>query len=115
MPKEQMDIIRHQMGFDRPLIVQLADEMLRLLRGDLGRSFRSNVPVARHLQGAIPSTLSLALAAMIIAVTAGGVAGAVAAVQRGRWLDSAVTSFAVIGVSMPTFWIGILLIFLLSV
>ncbi len=57
MPKEQMDIIRHQMGFDRPLVVQLADEMARLLRGDLGRSFRSNVPVVRELQGAIPSTL----------------------------------------------------------
>lgn len=115
MPKEQMDIIRHQMGFDRPLIVQLGDEMGRLLRGDLGRSFRSNVPVVRHLEGAIPSTLSLAVAAMIIAISLGGIAGTVAAVQRGRWLDSVVTAFAVFGVSMPTFWIGILLIFLLSV
>src|SRR5690348_12964374 len=54
MPKAQMEIIRHNMGFDRPLIVQLADQMARLLRGDLGRSFRSNVPVTRDLRGAIP-------------------------------------------------------------
>jgi ABC-type dipeptide/oligopeptide/nickel transport system permease component len=115
MPKAQMEIIRHSMGLDRPLIVQLASQMARLLRGDLGRSFRSNVPVIQDLRGAIPSTLSLAVAAMVIAVAAGVVAGAVAAVHRGRWLDSVVTALAVIGVSMPTFWIGILLIFLLSV
>jgi peptide/nickel transport system permease protein len=81
-----------------------------MLHGDLGRSLRSNRPVADDLARVLPLTMALAVTAMAFGIAIGVPAGVVAAVQRGRWLDSPVSAFAVLGFSMPTFWTGILFI-----
>jgi ABC-type dipeptide/oligopeptide/nickel transport system permease component len=111
----QMQLIRHSLGLDRPLLVQLGSDAGRFLRGDLGRSLRSGRPVGEYLRHALPSTLTLAAAAMAFGVLVGAPAGVLAAVHRGRWLDSLTTGFAVIGVSLPSFWTGILFIVLFAV
>jgi len=111
----QMQAIRHSLGLDRPLLVQLARDAARFVRGDLGRSLRSGRPVSDYLRRALPSTLVLAAAAMAFGVLLGAPAGVLAAVYRGSWLDSVTTGFAVVGISLPSFWTGILFIVLFSV
>jgi ABC-type dipeptide/oligopeptide/nickel transport system permease component len=112
---EQLEAIRRNLGLDRPLAVQLASQAAHMLRGDLGRSLRSNRPVAQDIARVVPLTLALAVAAMAVGILMGVPSGVVAAVQRGRWLDSQLSAFAVLGFSMPTFWTGLLLISLFSV
>ena len=107
---EQLEAIRHNLGLDRPLPVQMVTRTARMLRGDLGRSLRSNRPVADDLLRVLPLTLALAVAAMVFGIVIGVPAGVVAAVRRGQWIDSQVSAFAVLGFSMPTFWTGILFI-----
>lgn len=115
LPREQLEIMRRSMGLDRPVIVQLLDQAGKFLHGDLGRSLRSRRLVADDLRRVVPSTVALAISAMLLGTFIGLPVGVLAAMHRGRWLDSSLTGFAVVGVSMPTFWIGILLISLFSV
>jgi ABC-type dipeptide/oligopeptide/nickel transport system permease component len=112
---EQLQHIRRSLGLDRPLLVQISTRASRMLRGDLGRSLRSNRPVADDLARVLPLTLALALAAMTFGIVIGVPAGIVAAIKRGQWLDSQVSAFAVLGFSMPTFWTGLVLISLFAV
>jgi peptide/nickel transport system permease protein len=111
----QLRLIRHSLGLDRPLPVQLADDATRFLRGNLGRSLRSGRTVADYLRRALPSTLSLAVAAMLFGVVVGVPAGILAAVHRGTYIDGLATTFAVIGISLPSFWTGILFIVVFAV
>lgn len=106
----QLDAIRHNLGLDRPLPVQIASRITRMLRGDLGRSLRSNRPVAVDLARVLPLTLALAVSAMAFGLFVGVPAGVIAATNRGRWLDTQMSAIAALGFSMPTFWTGILLI-----
>ncbi|MGQ0571935.1 MAG: ABC transporter permease [Armatimonadota bacterium] len=112
---EQLDAIRRNLGLDRPLIVQLTSRAARMLRGDLGRSLRSNRPVAQDIGRVVPLTMTLAVTAMAFGIAMGVPAGVIAATQRGRWLDAQLSAFAVLGFSMPTFWTGLLLISIFSV
>jgi peptide/nickel transport system permease protein len=112
---EQLQIIRRSLGLDRPLIVQITTRAARMLRGDLGRSLRSNRPVAQDIARVVPLTMVLATTAMVFGIVMGVPTGVVAATQRGRWLDSQLSAFAVLGFSMPTFWTGLLLISIFSV
>ena len=112
---EQLRIIRHSLRLDRPLYVQLADDAWRFAAGDLGRSLRSGRPISDSLRAALPSTLSLAVAAMVFGLLVGVPAGVLASVRRGGWLDTSVTAFAVVGISLPSFWTGILLIVVFAV
>ena len=111
----QLRMIRHSLGLDRPLYRQLADDARRFAVGNLGRSLRSGRPIADSLRAALPSTLSLALAAMAFGLIVGVPAGVLASIRRGGWVDSAVTAFAVVGISLPSFWTGILLIVVFAV
>lgn len=111
----QLQQIRKSLGLDRPLLVQLAVDGARFIRGDLGRSLRSGRPITDYLRRALPSTLSLAVAAMAFGILVGAPAGIVAALHRGRALDAAATAFAVVGISLPSFWTGILFIVLFAV
>lgn len=111
----QLQQIRKSLGLDRPLLVQLAVDGARFMRGDLGRSLRSGRPITDYLGRALPSTLSLAVAAMAFGILVGVPAGIVAALHRGRGLDAAATAFAVVGISLPSFWTGILFIVLFAV
>ncbi len=111
----QVQLIRKSLGLDRPLLVQLAGDAGRFAQGDLGRSLRTGRPIVDYLRRALPSTLSLAIAAMVFGVALGVPAGIVAALHRGRWLDALGTAFAVVGISLPSFWTGILFIVLFAV
>jgi len=107
--------IRADYGLDAPLWVQYGQYLGRLLRGDLGRSFRQQVPVADLIAERLPATLRLALAAMGLAAVLGVAAGVAAAVGHGRLLDAAIMTVALLGISTPVFWLGMMLVLLFAV
>jgi len=106
--------LRADLGLDKPLIVQYGQYLLNLARGDLGSSLFAHRPVTRVIAEQLPSTIGLALAAMLIATILGGGLGILAAVKAGTWIDSTATALSVTGVSVPIFWSGLLLIWLFS-
>jgi peptide/nickel transport system permease protein len=106
--------IRHQLGLDRPLGVQYWDYASHALRGDLGVGLRSRRPVIDSILEALPSTLELTFAALLLAALLGIALGILAAVARGTWIDTAAMSFAMLGLSMPVFYSSLLLILLFS-
>ncbi|MDR7544193.1 MAG: ABC transporter permease [Armatimonadota bacterium] len=105
---------RHQLGLDDPVPVQYWRFLRNALRGDLGRSILENQPVARMIWQVLPSTVELTLAGMGVAVLLGGALGVTAAVRHHTWVDNGSMLLALWGVSMPSFWMGLLLIFLFS-
>ncbi len=107
--------VRHELGWDRPVAVQYAEYLGRLVRGDLGRSIQNGRPVVEDLRDRYPLTLLLAAASLLVAATLGLGLGVAAALQRERLLDAVATALAVVGISMPPFWLGLLLMSLLSV
>jgi peptide/nickel transport system permease protein len=110
------DELRAKWGLDRPVYVQYAKWLGRLVQGDLGNSiYGSNQPVSQLILQAIPRTLSLALLAFLIALTLALTAGIVSAVKKRSMLDNTVTVVAFLGLSMPDFWLGILLIIVFAV
>ena len=84
------------------------------VHGDLGPSFRSNLPVTKQIREQLPSTFQLTLASMILATVVGIVLGIASAVWQYTWVDSLAMSFAMIGICAPTFWLGLILIFVFS-
>jgi ABC-type dipeptide/oligopeptide/nickel transport system permease component len=102
------------LGLDDPLLVQYARYLFNLLQGNLGTSLFTNRPVITTIVEQLPSTLELAVAAMIIAVGLGTGLGILAAVKKGTWLDTLATTVAVTGVSVPIFWSALMLIWLLG-
>ena len=107
--------VRAQLGSDKPLAVQYRQYLAGLLRGDLGTSHVSREPVAQRLAAQLPSTLALTLSACVVAVVVGVGLGVVSARHAGRWPDKLIQALALWLHSMPVFWLGILLILLLSV
>jgi peptide/nickel transport system permease protein len=107
--------IRADLGLDRPLVEQLLRWLLALLRGDFGQSLLLNQSVLSAVIERLPVTLSLTGLALVITLPCGIVLGSLAAYCRGTWIDSAVMGFAILGVSLPSFWIGILSIILFGV
>jgi peptide/nickel transport system permease protein len=112
---DQVQRIREQFGLDAPFVVRLGRWYGGLLRGDLGQSILLGRPVARAIAERLPATLSLAGLAFAVTSVAGLVLGTVAAVRHNTWIDQAVMAVAVVGVSVPNFWLGLLLIILFSV
>jgi len=113
--KETVELIRKQLGLDRPLHIQYIVFVAKLLRGDLGRSIRTNTPVVEEIKARYANTLTLTLLAMAIAFLLGVGAGVISAVRWNTWVDSLVMIIAIIGVSMPIFWSGLLLMLVFSV
>ena len=113
----QADIvaIHHQFGLDRPLWVQYALFMSSLFHGDLGQSFYYRTPVMQLYLSRLPNSLMLALVAMTFSLVIGIPSGILAAVNVGRFWDSVGKLFALLGLSMPAFWIGLLMILFFSV
>jgi peptide/nickel transport system permease protein len=111
---QELARVRQAMGLDRPWAVQYGIWLRNLLRGDLGVSYISRKPVAELIATRFPVTLELTLLAMLLAAAIGIPAGIVSAARRYTGLDYSITSFALFGVSMPSFWFGILLILLFS-
>ena len=112
---EDIAILRAQFGFDRPLVVQYADYLLDLARGDFGTSYIQNIPVLDIVASRLPYTLQLSAAALAIALLVGLPTGMLAALWRGRWPEKPALGLVLAAQSMPTFWSGILLILLFAV
>jgi len=115
VPKEQVEAVRRQLGLDRPLSQQFVVYISHVARGDLGRSLKTNRPVAADIARALPFTVQLAVAAMALAAAGGIVLGIISAVSRHSWVDGGVTSLALLGISLPSFLTGLLLIWLFSI
>jgi peptide/nickel transport system permease protein len=111
---DQIEQIRQSMGLDDPLYLQYAHFVGDALQGDLGRSLISKRTVSSQIIDQFPSTLILTLAGLAVALTIGVVLGVVAAIKKGSWIDAVSMGFALIGVSMPGFWLGLLLLFVFS-
>ena len=107
---ETIAAIRLEHGLDRPLMVQFGDYILRVAQGDLGRSIISNRKVSEEIAQTIGPTLELMLGAMLLAVPLGIAMGTLAAVRRGTAVDRLIMAASVVGVSMPIFFIGLMLI-----
>ncbi|NNE44316.1 MAG: ABC transporter permease, partial [Gemmatimonadetes bacterium] len=109
-----LDRIRHELGLDRPLVVQYASYLGRLAHGDLGESFATGRPVAQELAERFPRTLLLAVASMGVAVFVGLALGTLAAWKKGGWADRLCMFFALSGISVPVFVSAILLLWLFA-
>ena len=107
--RQALEDLRRELGLDRPLPVQYLDYVAGLLRGDLGDSVRSRRPVLAEIRDRLPATIELALAALTIAVALGVTLGVLAAVRKRTWVDGAAIAVALVGVSIPVFWSGFLL------
>jgi ABC-type dipeptide/oligopeptide/nickel transport system permease component len=112
---EEIAALRQRMGFDDPLYVQYGRFFARAVRGDFGQSFRNQQPAMELLMERMPATLELAAAAIALALAVALPVGIVSALRRNSWLDHAGMIFALIGQSMPVYWLGILLILIFAV
>jgi ABC-type dipeptide/oligopeptide/nickel transport system permease component len=104
----ELAAIRRQLGLDAPLPVQYVRFLEHALQGDLGVSLRTREPVIELLVTRIAFTFQLTLLTMAIAVTLGVVTGVIAATKHNTWIDSAVMLFALVGLSIPSFWLGLM-------
>jgi len=109
-PEDVIVLLRQRWGLDRPLWEQFLRFVALLARGDLGISLTTNRPVARDLREFFPATIELATTAILVGVVAGLTVGIVAAVAHGRWVDHLVRLLSLIGLSMPVFWLGLILL-----
>jgi peptide/nickel transport system permease protein len=109
-----VDRIRHELGLDLPLWEQYTRYMQRVLSGDLGFSYRKQIPVATLLLSRIPYTLALIFGGIFVELLIGLPVGLASAVGRGQWVDRVGMLIALIGVSAPPFWLGLLLLYWLG-
>jgi peptide/nickel transport system permease protein len=105
---------RHEWGLDKPLLTQYWDFLARAVTGDFGRSLKFNESVTKLVAERLPATLELALASLIVAMLIAVPLGVYSAIKHNSWLDHTGMSMALIGVSLPNFWLGILLIYFLG-
>jgi peptide/nickel transport system permease protein len=111
----EIEAIRQNLGLDRPWHTQIASFYLNLAKGDLGRSLLLGQPVTEAIIERLPATVSIALYALALTIAFGLAIGVAAALRHNRWLDQTLMIVALIGVSLPNFWIGLVLILLFSV
>jgi peptide/nickel transport system permease protein len=111
---ETVDRIRHQLGLDLPVGEQYVRYMQRVLSGDLGFSYRKQIPVTTLLLSRIPYTLALIFGGIFVELLIGLPVGLASAVARGQWVDRVGMFIALIGVSAPPFWLGLLLLYWLG-
>ena len=112
---EQIEQLRHEAGLDRPLFVQYFDWLGGVFQGNLGDSIMTKEPIMKQLSKRIPVTAYLGVLAFIISIIIGIPAGIISAIRRGTWLDTIVTTLANLGITIPIFWLGIMLIWLFAV
>jgi peptide/nickel transport system permease protein len=110
-----MEQLRHELGLDAPLHVQYLRFVGDALRGDLGRSWQSNEPVLRELGRVFPATVELSFWALLTATAIGITVGTIAGVKQYSFLDVATRSVVLLGVSVPIFWLGLMLISVFAV
>lgn len=113
--EEQMEQVREELGLNDPLPVQYFNFLKNAVQGDLGNSIRTNEPVSDMILRNIPATMQLTLASMAFALVLGVSLGMLAAIKRGTIYDTGAMLLALVGVSMPSFWLGLLLISIFSI
>ena len=106
----QLADLRHQLGLDQPVVVQYLDFVRQMLHGDFGTSLRSSRPALSDVWVAFPVTLQLSLASLVIATALGVPIGVIAATRPGGILDNVLMTATLFGVSMPIFWLGLMLL-----
>jgi peptide/nickel transport system permease protein len=111
---EEIEILRHQFGLDRPLMVQYFSWIGGIFSGDFGISITTREPVVHEIVRRVPITAQLSIVALVISTIIGIPAGVICAIRRGKWLDTLITIIANIGITIPVFWLGIMLIYLFS-
>lgn len=112
---EQVAAIRERLGLNRPLYEQYVLWLGQVLRGDLGLSIKTSIPVAEEIARKLPATIELSTAALLIGALFGVLLGVVAAIRRNSVADYGAMIVAVVGVSMPVFWLGLMAIYLFAV
>jgi peptide/nickel transport system permease protein/oligopeptide transport system permease protein len=112
---EDVERVRQDMGLDKPLWVQYGNFLGSLLRLNLGTSAHTNSPVLEEIWSRLPYTVELAVVALTIAVVVGVLAGVAAAMRRNTPLDLLISSFSVFGVSMPVYWLGLMMIIVFAI
>ncbi|MCS7462689.1 ABC transporter permease [Paenibacillus doosanensis] len=112
---EMIANLRHQLGLDQPFYVQFGRYFAGVLHGDFGRSMINSDPVLPKIVTHFPATLGLTLASTLISVVLGVLLGVLSAIHRNKWIDIVARLVGLFGISMPTFWSGILLILIFSV
>lgn len=113
--EEEVQRLRSQLGLDQPLPVQYVRFLGRLVQGDLGRSVVTGEPVVREIAARLPATVQLAVTSTVVAAAVGVAAGVVSATRQYSWLDYLVMTVALFGISLPVFWLGLMLMLLFSV
>jgi peptide/nickel transport system permease protein len=111
---QQVEQLRHQLGLDQPLVVQYIHYLGRVLHGNLGTSI-NQTSVASEITSRLPNTLELALGALVVALGIGIPTGVLAGTHPGSWIDRVAMSGAVLGVAIPYFWLGLILVLIFSV
>ncbi len=109
------EALRQSLGLDRPLLTQYRSFLINLAAGDLGRSLYEPASVVQIIRARLPATLQLALCAMIAAVLISFPVATLAAIRRGSWIDRSALSFSLLGLSLPNFWLGPLLMIVFSI
>jgi len=114
MTEKELEVLRHEYGLDKPIVVQYINWLFGIFRGNLGTSINYHENVGKLLLERFPITLQLGLVAYVIGNALGILMGALAAVRRGTWIDAVVTVFSNIGITIPVFWLGLLLMYALG-
>jgi peptide/nickel transport system permease protein len=112
--QEQIDFTKHQLGLDRSLPIQYFSWLGNVFTGDFGISIITKSPVINDIKLRLPVTMHLGALALIISVIIGIPLGVIAAARRGSWIDNVVTGVGNIGITLPSFWLGILLIYIIG-
>lgn len=109
---EEKNRIRDELGLNDPMLVQYGRYISGIAKGDLGNSIQTRAPVTYEIAQRLPDTLILTSSSMLIVIVLSIPLGILSAIKRGTWIDTAVMTLAMIGVSMPAFWFGIMLMLL---
>lgn len=112
---EDIERVREEMGFNRPVYVQYIEWMGRILRGDLGTSIINRTQVMDELKYRLSATIEMILVGMIIGMIIGISIGILSALRRNTWVDLVATAGALLGVSMPIYWLALILVYALAV
>jgi len=112
---EELAQIRQNLGLDQPLHIQILTFYVHLFQGDLGRSLTLGIPVVDALLARSPITIGIAIYSLVLTILIGLGTGMLAALNHNRWIDQAATLFALLGVSLPNFWLALVMIVLFSV
>ncbi|MBN1848567.1 MAG: ABC transporter permease [Deltaproteobacteria bacterium] len=110
----EIEALRKEYGLDKPMALQYLDWLMGVVQGDFGRSIVNGGPVINDIVDRLPITLYLGILAFAISIIVGIPLGIISAVRRGKWVDTWVTVMANLGITVPQFWLGVLLIYLFA-